>query len=141
MSPKNVAEWKVSDVCDWLKELGYDYEITSIFGAGNSIDGKALLTLREDDLRSMVKRIGDVKRLYISIRKLQRDNMSLLLEMGHIDLFSQNFYSPTKNEVTISIFYFVKLISIMRIMHFDYNIHCTCTLIRFRFVVTWRRNE
>lgn len=104
MPPKNVADWMVSDVCDWLKELGYSLEILNSFGDRNSIDGKALLILREDDLKAMVKRVGDVKRLYINIRKLQRDNMSLLLEMGHIDLFSQNFYSPTKNEVGIYFF-------------------------------------
>ena len=102
MPAKNVADWTPEDVSTWLEEMGQG-RFSYLFREVHDIDGKALLTLREEDLKSSamnIKKIGDIKRLYINIKQLQRDNLSLLFELGHIDLFSStNFYSHQRQEV------------------------------------------
>ena len=99
---KNVSEWTSEDVSTWLEEIGQG-RFSYLFREVHDIDGKALLTLREEDLKSSVmniKKIGEIKRLYISIKQLQRDNIPLLFELGHLDLFSSsNFYTQQRPEV------------------------------------------
>lgn len=101
MSAKNVTDWTQNDVAKWLREAGHE-KFVDLF-LDHEIDGKVLLTLKEDDLRSKgmnIKKIGDVKRVYISIKQLQRDNLAVLFELGYVDLFpSSNFYSHQKHEV------------------------------------------
>ena len=100
MSAKNVTDWTENDVAKWLSEAGHE-KFVDLF-LDHEIDGKVLLTLKEDDLRSKgmnIKKIGDVKRVYISIKQLQRDNLAVLFELGYVDLFpSSNFYSHQKHE-------------------------------------------
>lgn len=99
--PKRVTEWSNDDVVKWLKDTGNLSCVNQFME--HDIDGKSLLTLKEDDLKLNglnIKKIGDVKRLYISIKKLQKDNMSVLFELGQIELFTtNNFYTNNKNEV------------------------------------------
>lgn len=100
MPTKNVTQWTSEDVSLWLREIGQG-RFSHLFHEIHDIDGKALLTIKEEDLKSMnINKIGDIKRLYISIKQLQRDNIALLFELGHIDLFSTtNFYSQQRPEV------------------------------------------
>lgn len=117
MRPKMVTEWSVNDVVNWLTQTGHgDPDVINKFKE-HEIDGKALLTLREDDLKTMSHlRIGVVKRLIISIKQLQRENVPLLLELGHIELFpSQNFFTLKNNDVSILTIYVSHLISVIKI--------------------------
>lgn len=102
MPAKNIADWTQSDVTKWLGETGHEKFIELFLE--HEIDGKVLLTLKEDDLKSKgmnIKKIGDIKRLYISIKQVQRDNMAILFELGYVDLFpSSNFYNHHKHEVS-----------------------------------------
>lgn len=100
MSLKAVSEWTQEDVLLWLDKNGYS-EYKELFVRRHEIDGKALLTLREEDLKSMnIWKIGELKRLSISIKQLQRDNIATLFDLGCIDLYSSNsFYSNQRHEV------------------------------------------
>lgn len=100
MSEKSIIEWTQKDVTRWLGETGHEKFIDSFLD--QEIDGKVLLTLKEDDLKLISKNltIGDMKRLYINIKQLQRDNMAVLFELGYIDIFPpSNFYNHHKHEV------------------------------------------
>jgi hypothetical protein len=102
MRSKNIIEWSVNDVITWLVQSGHTDTVIIKSFKHHEIDGKALLTLREDDLKAMTSStIGVIKRLNISIKQLQRDNVPLLLELGHIELFStQNLFGPKGNDVS-----------------------------------------
>ncbi|XP_017892834.1 sphingomyelin synthase-related 1 isoform X1 [Ceratina calcarata] len=104
MTQDNVIEWIQDDVSKWLTETGHD-KFVDLF-LDHEIDGKVLLTLKEEDLKQMctsLQKIGDIKRLYISLKQLQRDNMAVLFELGYIDIFpSSNFYSHHKHEIPVS---------------------------------------
>ncbi|XP_076296034.1 sphingomyelin synthase related [Lasioglossum baleicum] len=101
MPGKNIADWTQNDVASWLDEIGYE-KFSCIF-LEQEIDGRALLTLKEEDLKSermCIKKLGDIKRLYISINQLKRENMAALFELGYVDLFpSPTFYNHHKQEV------------------------------------------
>lgn len=102
MPSKNVIEWTTLDVTTWLKEIGHE-EYTQLFYA-HDIDGKVLLTLKEEDLKSdimNINKMGAIKKLYIAIKQLQRDNVAALFDLGYMDLFSSpNFYThQNKHEV------------------------------------------
>ena len=102
MESKNVMDWSVEDVISWLKDSGYrDHYISQCF-ENHKIDGKALLTLKEDDLKAMdIGVVGEIKRLNISIKQLQRENMPLLLELGYFELFStQTLFSQQRQDVS-----------------------------------------
>lgn len=75
-----VTLWTVSDVRSWLEENGFrDY--CDLLCARHCIDGKALLTLSENDLKSSplsMQVLGDIKRLAIAIHELQASNPILL---------------------------------------------------------------
>lgn len=99
--PKNVAEWSNQEVLMWLMEAGHSRVVPQF--QAHDIDGKALLTLREDDLKGPgmnLGKIGDVKRVYISIKKLQKENVSVLFDLGQLEFFSSgNFFSQQRHEV------------------------------------------
>lgn len=101
MAESNIAEWTQSDVTKWLNETRHE-KFVDLF-LDHEIDGKVLLTLKEDDLKLIatnLKKIGDIKRLYISLKQLQRDNVAILFELGYVDIFpSTNFYTHHKHEV------------------------------------------
>jgi len=49
-----------------------------------------------------IKKIGVIKKLYLAIKQLQRDNVAVLFDLGYVDLFpSPNFYTQNKHEVKI----------------------------------------
>lgn len=102
MPAKNVMEWTSNDVRVWLIENNQT-EYADLF-CMHEIDGKALLTLKEEDLKSdimNIRKIGAIKRLYLAIKQLQRDNVAALFDLGYVDLFSSpNFYTHhNKHEV------------------------------------------
>lgn len=104
MPLKNVIEWTPTDVIAWLKEIGYE-EYAALFYK-HEIDGKVLLMLKEEDLKSDIMNIdkmGVIKKLYLAIKQLQRDNLAILFDLGYMDLFpSPNFYThQNKQEVKI----------------------------------------
>ena len=102
MSSKPVTDWTREDVQIWLVHNGFS-KYAEVFAVEHEIDGKALLTLREEDLKLMnITKIGDVKRLSISIKQLQRDNIATLFDLGHLDLYStSSFYSHQRHDVRI----------------------------------------
>lgn len=64
------------------------------------LDGITLLTLTEYDLRSPpleIKVLGDIKRLMLSVRKLQKIHIDVLEEMGY------NSDSPMSPMTTIAV--------------------------------------
>ena len=84
MTTLSVNEWKSSDVAVWLDKIGFQVYV-DLFCEQHRIDGKALLTLSEQDLRMPpleVNVLGDIKRLMIEIRKLQSKNQSAVEELG-----------------------------------------------------------
>ncbi|XP_033330726.1 sphingomyelin synthase related isoform X2 [Megalopta genalis] len=101
MPAKNIADWTQTDVANWLDEIGHE-KFSYIF-LEQEIDGRALLTLKEEDLKSdrmCIKKLGDIKRLCISINQLKRENMAVLFELGYVDLYpSPTFYNHHKQEV------------------------------------------
>lgn len=103
MSSKNVVEWTPADVTVWLVKNNF-HECATLFYE-HEIDGKVLLTLKEEDLKSdilKIKKIGVIKKLYLAIKQLQRDNIAVLFDLGYVDLFSSpNFYTHQKQEVKI----------------------------------------
>lgn len=104
MPLKNILEWTCSDVQTWLIENGHE-EYADLFFF-HEIDGKVLLTLKEEDLKANIlniKKLGAIKKLYLSIKQLQRDNIAVLFDLGYVDLFSSpNFYShQSKHEVQL----------------------------------------
>uniref|UniRef100_A0A6I8NKG5 Sphingomyelin synthase-related protein 1 n=2 Tax=Ornithorhynchus anatinus TaxID=9258 RepID=A0A6I8NKG5_ORNAN len=80
-----IRRWTTKHVAKWLKEEGF-FEYVDILCNKHRLDGITLLTLTEFDLRSPpleIKVLGDIKRLMLSIRKLQKQHMDVLEEMGY----------------------------------------------------------
>ena len=76
--------WSCEDVALWLKRNGFG-EYGWKFSTEHKIDGVALLTLNESDLRSplLIETLGDLKRLWFAISELQRtESRSLGLRNG-----------------------------------------------------------
>ncbi|KTF86644.1 hypothetical protein cypCar_00048395, partial [Cyprinus carpio] len=80
----NVRHWTPKHVGRWLREEGFcDY--VNLLCNKHRLDGTSLLTLSEYDLRSPpleLKVLGDIKRLMVSLRKLQKQNADVLEELG-----------------------------------------------------------
>uniref|UniRef100_A0A8C4TKN5 Sphingomyelin synthase-related protein 1 n=1 Tax=Erpetoichthys calabaricus TaxID=27687 RepID=A0A8C4TKN5_ERPCA len=84
MSQLSIRRWTTKNVAKWLKDEGFrDY--VELLCEKHRLDGISLLTLTEYDLRSPpleLKVLGDIKRLMVSIRKLQKQNTDILEELG-----------------------------------------------------------
>lgn len=84
MTQLSVRRWTPKHVAKWLKEEGFcDY--VDLLCNKHRLDGTSLLALSEYDLRSPpleLKVLGDIKRLMVSIRKLQKQNVDVLEELG-----------------------------------------------------------
>ncbi|KAI4895351.1 hypothetical protein NFI96_020821 [Prochilodus magdalenae] len=92
MAHQGVRYWTVKQVGRWLREEGFcDY--VDLLCNKHRLDGTSLLTLTEYDLRSPpleLKVLGDIKRLMVSLRKLQKQNADVLEELG----FAHDGHSP-----------------------------------------------
>ncbi|XP_030059084.1 sphingomyelin synthase-related protein 1 isoform X2 [Microcaecilia unicolor] len=79
-----IRRWTTKHVAKWLKEEGFcDY--VDVLCNRHRLDGITLLTLTEYDLRSPpleIKVLGDIKRLMLSIRKLQKQHVDVLEDLG-----------------------------------------------------------
>ena len=84
MTQLSVRRWTPKHVAKWLKEEGFcDY--VDLLCNKHRLDGTSLLALSEYDLRAQpleLKVLGDIKRLMVAIRKLQKQNMDVLEELG-----------------------------------------------------------
>lgn len=82
----SVRRWTTKHVAKWLKEEGFcDY--VDLLCNKHRLDGTSLLTLTEYDLRSPpleLKVLGDIKRLMLSLRKLQKQNSDVLEDLGWV---------------------------------------------------------
>ncbi|XP_043534828.1 sphingomyelin synthase-related protein 1 isoform X1 [Chiloscyllium plagiosum] len=81
----NIRRWTSKHVAKWLKDEGFS-EYVDLLCNKHRLDGIALLTLTEYDLRCPpleLKVLGDIKRLMLSIRKLQKQHKDILIEMGY----------------------------------------------------------
>ena len=81
--PPNPESWSVDDVSRFLDTKGFSRYI-KLFRDDHSIDGRALLTLTEEDLRNDPLRIpvlGDIKRLAICIKRLQNANLTVIQDL------------------------------------------------------------
>ncbi|PKU29757.1 sphingomyelin synthase-related protein 1 [Limosa lapponica baueri] len=80
-----IRRWTTKNVARWLKEEGF-CEYVDVLCNRHRLDGITLLTLTEYDLRSPpleIKVLGDIKRLMLSIRKLQKQHIDVLEELGY----------------------------------------------------------
>ncbi|XP_049591673.1 sphingomyelin synthase-related protein 1 isoform X1 [Syngnathus scovelli] len=85
MAPEScVSSWSYKQVAHWLQEKGFaDY--VDLLCDHHRLDGPSLLALTEADLRGpplSLTVLGDIKRLAISLRQLQRQNQGQLEELG-----------------------------------------------------------
>ncbi|GFQ90259.1 sphingomyelin synthase-related protein 1 [Trichonephila clavata] len=75
-----VHTWTIDDVKEWLEGNGF-LQYVPLLCYRHRIDGKALLTLSENDLKSpplSIQVLGDIKRLAISVHELQTLNPVLI---------------------------------------------------------------
>ncbi|XP_053094384.1 sphingomyelin synthase-related protein 1 [Pangasianodon hypophthalmus] len=88
----NVRSWTVKQVGRWLRDEGFS-DYVELLCNKHRLDGTSLLTLTEFDLRSPpleLKVLGDIKRLMLCVRKLQKQNADVLEELG----FAHDTHSP-----------------------------------------------
>lgn len=79
-----VSGWSCKQVAQWLKREGFG-EYVSLLCTQHRLDGLSLLALTEADLRGPplgLTVLGDIKRLTLALRRLQRQNQSQLEELG-----------------------------------------------------------
>uniref|UniRef100_A0A674ILV7 Sphingomyelin synthase-related protein 1 n=1 Tax=Terrapene triunguis TaxID=2587831 RepID=A0A674ILV7_9SAUR len=92
-----IRRWTTKNVAKWLKEEGF-CEYVDVLCNRHRLDGITLLTLTEYDLRSPpleIKVLGDIKRLMLSIRKLQKQHIEVLEELGYNSDSPIGTMSPT----------------------------------------------
>lgn len=83
-SGEAVSGWSCMQVAQWLQEEGFG-EYVDLLCTQHRLDGLSLLALTEADLRGPplgLTVLGDIKRLTIALRRLQRQNQSQLEELG-----------------------------------------------------------
>lgn len=83
-SEEAVSAWSCEQVAHWLQKEGFGEYVDLLCGQ-HRLDGLSLLALTEADLRGPplgLTVLGDIKRLIIALRRLQRQNQSQLEELG-----------------------------------------------------------
>nr|XP_057914999.1 sphingomyelin synthase-related protein 1-like [Doryrhamphus excisus] len=83
-SEHGASTWSCKQVAQWLQEKGFGNYV-ELLCTQHRLDGPSLLALTEADLRGPplgLTVLGDIKRLAISLRQLQRQNQALLGELG-----------------------------------------------------------
>lgn len=71
-----VEGWSIKEVALWLREHGFN-DYVELLCTKHRVDGAALLCLTEHDLRSpplQLPRLGDIKRLTLALRGLQKQH-------------------------------------------------------------------
>lgn len=75
------SSWSCKQVGNWLKEIGFE-KYKKLFCDEHKINGEALLTLTENDLKQpplQLTILGDIKRLMLQIKKVQKLSQSTVL--------------------------------------------------------------
>ncbi|XP_040905364.1 sphingomyelin synthase-related protein 1-like isoform X2 [Toxotes jaculatrix] len=83
-SEDSVSAWSCKQVAQWLKKEGFG-EYVGLLCTQHRLDGVSLLALTEADLRGPplgLTVLGDIKRLTLAFRRLQRQNQAQLEELG-----------------------------------------------------------
>lgn len=83
-SEDSVGEWSCKQVARWLQDEGFG-EYVELLCSQHRLDGPSLLALTEADLRGPplgLTVLGDIKRLALAIRRLQRQNHTQLEKLG-----------------------------------------------------------
>ncbi|XP_017268262.1 sphingomyelin synthase-related protein 1 [Kryptolebias marmoratus] len=83
-SDDSVSTWSCNQVAQWLQEEGFG-EYVELLCTQHRLDGLSLLALTEADLRGpplSLTVLGDIKRLTVVLRRLQRQNQPQLEELG-----------------------------------------------------------
>ncbi|CAL8257270.1 unnamed protein product [Lota lota] len=83
-SEASVSSWNCKQVAGWLRTEGFG-EYVQLLCTQHRLDGTSLLALTEADLRGPplgLTVLGDIKRLALAVRRLQRQNQSQLEELG-----------------------------------------------------------
>lgn len=83
-SEDSVSAWSCKQVAEWLQEEGFG-QYVELLCTQHRLDGLSLLALTEADLRGPplgLTVLGDIKRLTIALRRLQRQNRDQLEELG-----------------------------------------------------------
>ncbi|KAG7258739.1 hypothetical protein CRUP_018139 [Coryphaenoides rupestris] len=83
-SEASVSSWNCKQVAGWLRTEGFG-EYVQLLCTQHRLDGTSLLVLTEADLRGPplgLTVLGDIKRLALALRRLQRQNQARLEELG-----------------------------------------------------------
>ncbi|XP_039994341.1 sphingomyelin synthase-related protein 1-like [Xiphias gladius] len=83
-SEDSVSAWNCEHVAQWLQEEGFR-EYVELLCTQHRLDGPSLLALTEADLRCPplgLTVLGDIKRLTLALRRLQRRNQAQVEELG-----------------------------------------------------------
>ncbi|XP_069570119.1 sphingomyelin synthase-related protein 1-like [Brachyistius frenatus] len=84
LSEDSVIAWSCKQVAQWLQEEGFG-QYVELLCTDHRLDGPSLLALTEADLRGPplgLTVLGDIKRLAIALRRLQRQNQAQLEDLG-----------------------------------------------------------
>ncbi|KAK9869753.1 hypothetical protein WA026_003486 [Henosepilachna vigintioctopunctata] len=117
-NPKSIVDWSVEDTSKWLDKEGFDKEIIQNLCEVNRINGKCLLALNEVDFTQEPLNklpLRDRKCLYISCKTLQRENQSLLLDLGLLE---------PQLLVIIPIIIAIKMIIVIILSLKEYRLQC-----------------
>lgn len=92
----SVINWTVQDTQTFLKKEGFKEDVIILLCDENKLDGKCLLTLNETDftVEPLVKlTLKDRKSLQLLSKILQRENQSILIELGIVDSQTVTLYN------------------------------------------------
>uniref|UniRef100_A0A1Q3FXE3 Putative sphingomyelin synthetase n=1 Tax=Culex tarsalis TaxID=7177 RepID=A0A1Q3FXE3_CULTA len=88
-----VINWPRENVTEWARKEGLARKILDCI-VQEEIDGKALLTLSENDIKSLREcyglTLGDIKRFWFSVRLVQRQNVTTLAYLGMLPYNNNN---------------------------------------------------
>lgn len=93
-----VINWTRENVAEWARKEGLNRKIFDLI-VKEEIDGKALLTLSEIDIKSLRENyayaltLGDIKRFWFSVRLVQRQNVTTLAYLGMLPLGGNGSHS------------------------------------------------
>lgn len=85
-----VEGWSSKQVAGWLRDQGFR-EYVDLLCSKHRLDGASLLCLTETDLRSPpleLKVLGDIKRLMLAVRRLQRQHTALMQSGSEVSALS-----------------------------------------------------
>ncbi|XP_022902924.1 ceramide phosphoethanolamine synthase-like [Onthophagus taurus] len=89
MGESSILDWTPLEIEIWLKKEGFDEDVVKFVCVENKVNGKCLLAINESDfsIDPLCKLpLKDRKLLYIALRALQRENQTLMMELGLVEL-------------------------------------------------------